>query len=126
MALIGFPNVLIGHASYPHGPTGCTVILCPDGAVAGMDVRGSASGAGQTDSLAALHRVPHIHGVLLSGGSSLGLDATGGVLQYLEEKGVGFDVTVTRVPIVPSAILFDLAFGNPAVRPDKARATSPV
>ena len=120
MPLIEFPNVLIGHASYPDGPTGCTVILCPDGAVAGMDVRGSASGTRQTDSLAALHRVPHIHGILLAGGSSFGLDATGGVLQYLEEKGIGFDVTVTRVPIVPSAILFDLAFGNPAVRPDKA------
>jgi L-aminopeptidase/D-esterase-like protein len=120
MPLNEFPNVLIGHASYPDGPTGCTVILCPDGAVAGMDVRGSASGTRQTDSLTALHRVPHIHGILLAGGSSFGLDASGGVLQYLEEKGIGFDVTVTRVPIVPSAILFDLAFGNPAVRPDKA------
>ena len=118
--MIKLPNVLIGHAAYPEGPTGCTVILCPDGAVAGMDVRGSASGTRQTDSLAALHRVAHIHGILLAGGSSFGLDATGGVLQYLEEQGIGFDVTVTRVPIVPSAILFDLAFGNPTVRPDQA------
>ena len=114
------PNVLIGHASYPEGPTGCTVILCPEGAVAGMDVRGSAPGTRQTDSLSTLHRVPRVHGILLAGGSSFGLDATGGVLQYLEEHNIGFDVTVTRVPIVPSAILFDLAFGNPAVRPDKA------
>ncbi|MBI5583767.1 MAG: P1 family peptidase [Deltaproteobacteria bacterium] len=120
MAPILLPNVLIGHASYPDGPTGCTVILCPEGAVAGLDVRGSASGTRQTDSLSAVHRVPHIHGILLAGGSSFGLDAGGGVLQYLEERGIGFDVTVTRVPIVPSAILFDLGFGNPAVRPDKA------
>lgn len=114
------PDVQIGHASYPDGPTGCTVILCPEGAVAGIDVRGSASGTRQTDSLSAVHRVPHVHGILLAGGSSFGLDAGGGVLQYLEEKGIGFDVTVTRVPIVPTAILFDLGFGNPAVRPDKA------
>jgi L-aminopeptidase/D-esterase-like protein len=120
MSLIQLPNVLIGHASYPDGPTGCTVILCPEGAVAGFDVRGSASGTRQTDSLSAVHRVPHVHGILLAGGSSFGLDAGGGVLQYLEEKGIGFDVTVTRVPIVPTAILFDLGFGNPAVRPDKA------
>jgi L-aminopeptidase/D-esterase-like protein len=120
MAPTFFPHVLIGHAAYPDGPTGCTVILCPEGAVAGYDVRGSASGTRQTDSLSALHRVPYIHGILLAGGSSFGLDAGGGVLQYLEERGVGFDVTVTRVPIVPTAILFDLGFGNPAVRPDKA------
>jgi L-aminopeptidase/D-esterase-like protein len=120
MAPILLPNVRIGHASYPEGPTGCTVILCPEGAVAGLDIRGSASGTRQTDSLSAVHRVPHIHGLLLAGGSSFGLDAGGGVLQYLEERGVGFDVAVTRVPIVPSAILFDLGFGNPAVRPDKA------
>jgi L-aminopeptidase/D-esterase-like protein len=96
------------------------VILCPEGAVAGLDVRGSASGTRQTDSLSAVHRVSHIHGLLLAGGSSFGLDAGGGALQYLEERGIGFDVTVTRVPIVPTAILFDLGFGNPAVRPDKA------
>lgn len=120
MPPILLPNILIGHAAYLHGPTGCTVILCPEGAVAGIDVRGSASGTRQTDSLSDLHRVPHVHGILLAGGSSFGLDAGGGVLQYLEEKGIGFDVTVTRVPIVPTAILFDLGFGNPAVRPDKA------
>jgi L-aminopeptidase/D-esterase-like protein len=117
---LSVPNILIGHASYPDGPTGCTVILCPEGAVAGIDVRGSASGTRQTDSLSAVHRVPQVHGILLAGGSSFGLDAGGGVLQYLEERGIGFDVTVTRVPIVPTAILFDLGFGNPAVRPDKA------
>ncbi len=120
MAQITIPHILIGHASYPDGPTGCTVILCPEGAVAGLDIRGSASSTRQTDSLSSLHRVSQIHGLCLSGGSAFGLDAAGGVLQYLEEKNIGFDVTVTRVPIVPSAILFDLAFGNPAVRPDKA------
>ena len=120
MALIELPNIRIGHASYPDGPTGCTVILCPEGAVAGLDIRGSASSTRQTDSLFSLHRVSQIHGLCLAGGSAFGLDAAGGVLEYLEEKNIGFDVTVTRVPIVPSAILFDLAFGNPAVRPDKA------
>jgi L-aminopeptidase/D-esterase-like protein len=120
MALIQFPNILIGHASNLNGPTGCTVILCPQGAVAGIDIRGSASGTRQTDSLFSLHRVPQIHGLFFSGGSAFGLDAAGGVMQYLEEKGIGFDVQITRVPIVPTAILFDLSLGDPFCRPDKA------
>jgi L-aminopeptidase/D-esterase-like protein len=120
MALIQFPNIRIGHATDLNGPTGCTVILCPQGAVAGIDIRGSASGTRQTDSLFSLHRVPQIHGLLLSGGSAFGLDAAGGVMQYLEEKGIGFDVQITRVPIIPTAILFDLSLGDPFRRPDKA------
>jgi L-aminopeptidase/D-esterase-like protein len=120
MTLIQFPNILIGHASDLNSPTGCTVILCPQGAVAGIDIRGSASGTRQTDSLFSLHRVPQIHGLLLSGGSAFGLDAAGGVMQYLEEKGIGFDVQITRVPIIPTAILFDLSLGDPFRRPDKA------
>ena len=120
MALIQLPNILIGHATNSDGPTGCTVILCPQGAVAGIDIRGSASGTRQTDSLFSLHRVPQIHGLFFSGGSAFGLDAAGGVMQYLEEKGIGFDVRVTRVPIVPTAILFDLSLGDPFCRPDKA------
>ncbi|MBA4395365.1 MAG: peptidase, partial [Desulfobacca sp.] len=120
MAFIHFPNIMIGHASNLNGPTGCTVILCPQGAVAGIDIRGSASGTRQTDSLFSLHRVPQIHGLLFSGGSAFGLDAAGGVMQYLEERGIGFDVQITRVPIVPTAILFDLSLGDPFCRPDKA------
>jgi L-aminopeptidase/D-esterase-like protein len=111
---------MIGHATNFNGPTGCTVILCPQGAVAGIDIRGSASGTRQTDSLFSLHRVPQIHGLLFSGGSAFGLDAAGGVMQYLEERGIGFDVQITRVPIVPTAILFDLSLGDPFCRPDKA------
>lgn len=120
MAFIELPNLMIGHASKPEGPTGCTVLLCPQGAVGGIDIRGSASGTRQTDSLFSLHRVPQIHGLLFSGGSAFGLDAAGGVQQYLEERGIGFDVRVTRVPIVPTAILFDLSLGDPFCRPDKA------
>ncbi len=120
MALIQFPNLMIGHATDLNGPTGCTVILCPQGAVAGIDIRGSASGTRQTDSLFSLHRVPQIHGLLFSGGSAFGLDAAGGVMQYLEERGIGFDVQITRIPIVPTAILFDLSLGDPFCRPDKA------
>jgi L-aminopeptidase/D-esterase-like protein len=120
MAQIQLPNILIGHATDPGGPTGCTVILCPNGAVAGIDIRGSASGTRQTDSLFSLHRVPQIHGLFFSGGSAFGLDAAGGVLQFLEEKGIGFDVRITRVPIVPTAILFDLSLGDPFCRPEKA------
>jgi L-aminopeptidase/D-esterase-like protein len=120
MALIQLPNILIGHATNRDGPTGCTVILCPQGTVAGIDIRGSASGTRQTDSLFSLHRVSQIHGLFFSGGSAFGLDAAGGVMQYLEEKGIGFDVRVTRVPIVPTAILFDLSLGDAFCRPDKA------
>jgi L-aminopeptidase/D-esterase-like protein len=120
MALIELPNLLIGHASNTNGITGCTVLLCPQGVVAGIDIRGSASSTRQTDSLFSLHRVPQIHGLLFAGGSAFGLDAAGGVQQYLEEKGIGFDVRVTRVPIVPTAILFDLSLGDPFCRPDKA------
>jgi L-aminopeptidase/D-esterase-like protein len=120
MTLIELPNILIGHAGNPQGPTGCTVLLCPQGAVAGIDIRGSASGTRQTDSLFSLHRVPLVHGILLSGGSAFGLNAAGGVQQYLEERGIGFDVHVTRVPIVPTAILFDLSLGDAFCRPDRA------
>jgi len=120
MASIDLPNIQIGHAADTRGLTGCTVLLCPQGAVAGIDIRGSASSTRQTDSLFSLHRVPQIHGLLFSGGSAFGLDAAGGVQRFLEEKGVGFDVRVTRVPIVPTAILFDLSLGDPFCRPDKA------
>ena len=116
--LTRIPGIRVGHASDTVGCTGCTVVLCPEGTVGGVDVRGSASGTRELDALSPLHLVPHVHGVLLAGGSAFGLDAGGGVMQYLEERGVGFDVQVTRVPIVPTAILFDLRLGDARARPD--------
>jgi L-aminopeptidase/D-esterase-like protein len=116
------PGFLVGHASDSVGCTGCTVILCPEGTVGGVDVRGSAAGTRELDALSPLHLVPHVHGVLLAGGSAFGLDAAAGVMQYLEERGIGFDVQVTRVPIVPTAILFDLRLGDARARPDALMA----
>jgi len=116
-AITDIEGIKVGHASDFVGYTGCTVILCEKGAVCGFDVRGSASGTRQTDPLNVGHIVEQVHGILLAGGSAFGLDATSGVARYLEEKNVGFDVGVARVPIVPSAVIFDLGFGSPKARP---------
>src|SRR4030065_2193419 len=96
--------------------------VCPvqAGATGGVEVRGSAPGTRETDLLRPLHLVEKVHAVLLTGGSAFGLDAATGVVRYLEERGVGFDVQVAKVPIVPAAILFDLAIGRADVRPDAA------
>ncbi len=107
----------VGHASNFKGYTGCTVILCEDGATCGIDIRGSASGTRQVDALGISHIVEHIHAILLSGGSSFGLDAATGVSRFLEEKGIGFDVGPTKIPIVPTAVIFDILFGDPKARP---------
>jgi len=115
-------GIRVGHASDTEGCTGCTVILCPEGTVAGVEVRGSAAGTRELDALSPLHLVPHVHAVLLAGGSAFGLDAAAGVMRFLEERGVGFDVQVTRVPIVPTAILFDLRLGSSRARPDAPMA----
>jgi L-aminopeptidase/D-esterase-like protein len=112
----------VGHWTDPVGCTGCTVILCPEGTVGGVDIRGSASGTRELDALDPTHLVPCVHAVVLAGGSAFGLDAGGGAMRYLEERGVGFDVQVTRVPIVPTAILFDLRLGDHRARPDAAAA----
>jgi L-aminopeptidase/D-esterase-like protein len=109
----------IGNAEYKEGSTGCTVIICANGATAGVDVRGGAPGTRETDLLNPVNMVDKIHGVLLTGGSAFGLDAASGVMQYLEERQIGFDVGVTKVPIVCSAALFDLIIGDYRVRPDK-------
>ncbi len=116
------PGFRVGHASDIVGCTGCTVILCPEGTMGGVDVRGSAAGTRELDALSPLHLVPHVHAVLLAGGSAFGLDAAAGVMQFLEERGIGFDVQVTRVPIVPTAILFDLRLGDARARPDARMA----
>ncbi|HNQ45689.1 MAG TPA: P1 family peptidase [Syntrophorhabdus sp.] len=110
-------GIKVGHASDFKGYTGCTVILCEDGATCGIDIRGSASGTRQVDALGINHIVEHVHAILLSGGSSFGLDAATGVSRYLEEKGVGFDVGPTKIPIVPTAVIFDILFGDPKARP---------
>jgi L-aminopeptidase/D-esterase-like protein len=107
----------VGHASNYDGYTGCTVILCETGATCGIDIRGSASGTRQVDALSISHIVEHVHAILLSGGSSFGLDAATGVMRYLEEKGIGFDVGPAKIPIVPTAVIFDIFFGDPKVRP---------
>ena len=114
------PGLRIGHAQDSEALTGCTVILCEKGAVGGVDQRGGAPGTRETDALYPLHLVQHVHAIVLAGGSAFGLDAASGAVRYLEEKGVGFDVRVARVPIVPSAILFDLGLGRADVRPDAA------
>ena len=112
------PGIEVGHAQDDEALTGCTVILCRKGAVAGVDVRGGAPGTRETDLLNPSTLVQKVHAVMLAGGSAYGLDAASGVMRYLEEQGIGFDVGVAKVPIVPAAILFDLNVGRPDVRPD--------
>ncbi|MGL5067870.1 MAG: P1 family peptidase [Sarcina sp.] len=109
----------LGHASNLEAGTGCSVIIAENGASAGVAVRGGAPGTRETDLLDPSELIQEIHGLVLAGGSAFGLDASSGVMEYLEEKNIGFDVTVTKVPIVCSAVLFDLACGNPKVRPNK-------
>ncbi len=115
-------GILVGQAQNEEALTGCTVILCEGGAVGGVDERGGAPGTRETDALHPMHLVDRVHAVLLSGGSAFGLDAASGVVKYLEEKGVGFDAGVARVPIVPAAILFDLNIGRADIRPDAEMA----
>ena len=103
-----------------HG-TGCTVFICRDGAVGGVDVRGGSPGTRETDLLRPMHRVDRVHGLLLSGGSAFGLEAAAGVVSYLSEQGIGFETGPAVVPIVPAAILFDLNVINPRVRPGPAQ-----
>ena len=106
-----------GHYTDLNHGTGCTVFICREGAVGGVDVRGGSPGTRETDLLRPVHRVDRVHGLLLTGGSAFGLDAAGGVLEYLSEEGIGFKVGPTVVPIVPAAVLFDLGFLNSDVRP---------
>jgi L-aminopeptidase/D-esterase-like protein len=112
-------GIRIGNAQDYEGATGCTVVLCEKGAVAGVDVRGGAPGTRETDLLNPQNLVDKVHGILLSGGSAFGLDAASGVMEYLENRGAGFDAGVIKVPIVAGAVLFDLAVGNSKIRPDK-------
>jgi L-aminopeptidase/D-esterase-like protein len=116
-SLCDVAGIRVGHVHDERARTGCTVILPDRPAVAGVDVRGSAPGSREIEALKPVRLVQEIHGVLLTGGSAFGLDATGGVQKYLEERGIGYDVQVAKVPIVPTAVIFDLPVGNAKVRP---------
>lgn len=111
-------GVKLGHCQDLEALTGVSVILCEEGFIAGVDVRGAGPGTRETDLLRAENLVEKIHAVFLTGGSAFGLDVGGGIMKYLEEKGFGFDVGVGLVPIVPGAVLFDLAVGDSKIRPD--------
>ena len=113
-------GIRVGHHTDARRPTGCTVVLAEGGAIAGVDVRGAAPGTRETDLLSPLNAVQQVHAVLLAGGSAFGLDAAGGVVRWLDERGIGIDVGPARVPIVPAAILFDLWVGDATIRPDAA------
>jgi len=107
-SLTSLQGILVGHYTDDRRPTGCTVVLCPEGAVAGVDVRGAAPGTRDTEALSPSNTVQVVHGVLLTGGSAYGLDAAGGVMRWLEERGHGFQLGPAIVPVVPAAVIFDL------------------
>jgi L-aminopeptidase/D-esterase-like protein len=114
------PGIRVGHDTNVEAGTGCTVILCDPPAIGGVDVRGSAPATRETDLLRPMNLVEEVNAVLLTGGSAYGLDAASGVMRYLEEHGIGYDMGVARVPIVPAAAIYDLAFGSASIRPDAA------
>ena len=116
-SVIDISGISIGHYTDTASGTGCTVILCPDGAVPGVDVRGSAPGTRETDLMRTGHMIRHIHGLVLSGGSAFGLESASGVMRYLEENNIGYKVANSVVPIVPAAIIFDLGFIDNKIRP---------
>lgn len=118
--LTDIAGIRVGHVSDYDAVKGCTAVLCPAGAVAGVDVRGSASSTQETPNLDPSHVTGQIHGILLTGGSAFGLEAAAGVRRYLERQGYGFDTGAARVPIVPAAVIYDLAIGKPDVRPNVA------
>lgn len=117
--LTDVPGILVGHATDATALTGCTAILCGTEAVGGVDIRGSATGTCEVEALDPGHLAPNVHAIVLSGGSAFGLETTCGVRNLLEKRGIGYDTGVARVPIVPGAILFDLAIGSAHVRPGR-------
>jgi L-aminopeptidase/D-esterase-like protein len=116
-AVTDVAGIKVGHYTDKQAATGCTVILCEQGAVAGVDVSGSSPGTRETDLLRPGNLVEKVQAVLLSGGSAFGLDAAAGVMRYLEERGFGHETSAGKVPIVPAAIIFDLNVGDSKVRP---------
>lgn len=117
-AITDVPGIKVGHYTETRRPTGCTVVMTEDGVIGGVDVRGAAPGTRETDLLSPTNLVDKVHAVVLAGGSAFGLEAATGAVRWLEEKGFGFPAGPTKVPIVPSAILFDLGMGDHRVRPD--------
>ena len=113
-------GIEVGHFTDNRRPTGCTVVMAREGAVAGVDVRGAAPGTRETDLLHPSNLVDKVHAIMLAGGSAWGLEAATGAVRWLEERGVGLDVAVGRLPIVPAAVLFDLLVGDMRIRPDAA------
>lgn len=123
IAITELPHVQIGQAQDEIAGTGCTVLLFgKDGAPAGLDVRGGGPASRESELLKPMAAASAIHAILLSGGSAFGLDAAGGVMLYLEERNIGFDVGVTKVPLVCQSCLFDLTVASAQVRPDAAMA----
>jgi L-aminopeptidase/D-esterase-like protein len=112
-------GISVGHWTDMKGRTGCTVVLATEGAVGGVDVRGAAPSTLCTDALRPGTLVDRVHAILLTGGSAFGLEAAGGVMRYLEEHEVGYELVSARVPIVAGAVIFDLAIGDPRARPDR-------
>ena len=117
--ILDVAGIKVGQAQNEKALTGCTVIICEDGATCGVDVRGGGPGTRETDLLNPVNMIQKVHAVVLSGGSAFGLESTCGVSEYLEEQNIGFDVGVAKVPIVVGAVLFDLGAGDAKVRPDK-------
>jgi L-aminopeptidase/D-esterase-like protein len=117
-AITDVAGIKVGHHTLERRPTGCTIVVCEDGATGGVEVRGAAPGTRDTDLLDPVNTVEQVHAIVLSGGSAFGLDTATGAMRYLEEKNIGFQVGTVRVPIVPAAILFDLGVGDAKIRPD--------
>jgi len=113
------PGIQVGHAQNRKARTGCTVILPENPVTAGVDVRGLAPGTREIELLDPVRQISQIHGIVLTGGSAFGLDSAGGVVEFLEEKNIGYDTGVARVPLVPAAVIYDLAVGSAGIRPDK-------
>ena len=119
-AITDVAGIEVGHFSDPRRPTGCSVVIAREGAVAGVDVRGAAPGTRETNLLAPTNLVEKVHAVMLAGGSAWGLDAASGAVRWLEEQGIGLDVRFATLPLVPAAVLFDLPLGDARIRPDAA------
>ncbi|MDN6885577.1 P1 family peptidase [Variovorax sp. CAN2819] len=119
-AITDVAGIEVGHFTETRRPTGCTVIMAREGAVAGVDVRGAAPGTRETDLLSPGNLVQQVHAVMLAGGSAWGLAAAEGAMRWMEERGIGMDVRFGTLPIVPAAVLFDLPMGDARIRPDAA------
>ncbi|MBL8209755.1 MAG: P1 family peptidase [Bryobacterales bacterium] len=117
--LTDIPGLFVGHATDLDGITGCTAVLCPEGAVGGVDIRGSATASQELDLLNPQHVTPALHAIVLAGGSAFGLEAASGVRRYLEGRGIGFKTGAAVVPLVTSACIYDLSIGKASARPNR-------